>query len=360
MVISAFALLVALWAAFSAHRSSRAAMLANAPEMFVQCAVRPLNDEDDQLHLSIVNSGPTEALDLYVELYPRLSQTELNDDFPTQLPLSTWREPRVLAKASINLTSRMLMYRGLGLDPGFYSRGFLFAWVFWKDRLGNRYSRLTPVYDLDFSDCGVTSSLRTIGPTKVSPSAQAQWKIDAKRRKRTRHRKRLPYQVIDPRIRMQSIYSVELEPGDFAKPIGEIFSKVNVAELPYPLLTITSEQEGLSPRMYAVSEEPGVVEAVWQYLQPWAEPVADTQIRFYTAVDQYKLVRVPWNHATVVEKVESILNQVRKANDAGVPLTRLRIRFNLTEKDGDRVSASTIISGLASISPQPTSSGDSA
>ncbi|MGX0586898.1 hypothetical protein ACUXPF_003498 [Sphingomonas sanguinis] len=345
-VFPGIAICISLFAVYFARRSSQIALLANAPSVFIQSGIRPLDEHEDQLIVALVNSGPTEALDVYIELYSSLDQGEINNGFPLRLPLSTWREPRILAKSSIRLTSRMIMYRGLGLPPRFYASGFLFAWVFWKDRLGGHHARFEPVYDLDGDAHADTSKARTIGPTKVSPLAHARWKAETRRRRRLRQKRSKPHQVIDPRIRTQSVYSVKAEPGDFAKPLEELFPTAAHSTLSYPLLTITSEQEGDAPRMYVVTDEPNVVDTVWTYLTTWAEQAADTQLRRYRSLNDYTVIRIPWNHATVVAKLESILDQVRAAYQENPGRTKPpSIHLNLSETDGNRVSASSVISG---------------
>ncbi len=345
-VLPFVAILISLLAVYYSRRSSQVALLANAPVVYIQCGIRPKDENEDELKVVLINSGPTEALDVYVELYPQLEQDEINDGFPNRLPLSTWCEPRILAKSSVPITSKMIMYRGLGLPPGFYARGFLFAWVFWKDRLGGNHARLSPVYDLEGEDRLETSNRRHIGPTKVSPSAQLRWKAEAKRRKRVRQRRNIPHQMIDPRIRTQSIYSVKAEPGDFCRPLTSLFPDADPAALEFPLLTITSEQEGDAPQMFGVTDEPGVVNTVWTFFKPWGEPAADTQIRLYRSSDDYDLIRIPWNHATVAEKLAGILDQVRSAAQTNRGLANLsRLRIDLSEFDGNRVSVSAIVSG---------------
>lgn len=347
-IFPGIAICISLVAVYFARRSSQIALLANAPSVFIQSGIRPQDEHEDHLIVALVNSGPTEALDVYIELYSKLDQDEINDGFPLRLPLSTWREPRILAKSSIRLTSRMIMYRGLGLPPGFYARGFLFAWVFWKDRLGGHHARFEPVYDLDGDVHADTSKTRIIGPTKVSPLAHARWKAESRRRRRLRQRRSKPHQVIDPRIRMQSVYSVKAEPGDFAKPLEELFPTVAHSTLSFPLLTITSEQEGDAPRMYVVTDEPSVVDTVWTYFTKWAEQAADTQLRFYTSLNEYTVIRIPWNHATVVAKLEAIMEQVRAAYQENPRRTNPpAIYIDLAEADGNRVSASAVISGHA-------------
>lgn len=345
-IFPGIAICISLVAVYFARRSSQIALLANAPLVFVQSGIRPQDEHEDLLEVALVNSGPTEALDVYIELYPQLGQDEIDNEFPVRLPLSTWREPRVLAKSSIRLSSRMIMYRGLGLSPGFYARGFLFAWVFWKDRLGGRHARFGPVYDLESDGHVDTSNKRMIGPTKVSPLAHARWKTDSRRRRRLRRKKCIPHQRIEPRIRMQSIYSAKREPGEFVKPLRELFPTFEQSALVFPLLTITSEQEGDAPRMYVVTDEPNVVDTVWTYFTTWAEQAADTQIRLYRSVDDYIVIRIPWNHATVVTKFEAMIDQVRTAYQESPGRTKLPpVRLDLSEIDGERVSASTIISG---------------
>ena len=345
-VLPFVAILISLFAVYYSRRSSQIALLANAPMVFVQCGIRPKDENEDELKVVLINSGPTEALDVYVELYPRLDQDEINEGFTDRLPLSTWREPRILAKSAVPITSKMIMYRGLGLPPGFYARGFLFAWVFWKDRLGDNHARLSPVYDLEREDHTETSNRRHIGPTKVSPSAHLRWRSEARRRKWKRQKRAIPYQIIDPRIRMQSIYSVKAEPGDFQRPLTSLFPDADPSALEFPLLTITSEQEGDAPQMFVVTDEPGVVDTVWTFFKPWSEPAADTQIRLYRSSDVYDLIRIPWNHATVANKLSAILDQVRSAyqTDRG-PANPSRLRIDLSELDGDRVSVSAIVSG---------------
>ena len=59
-------------------------------------------------------------------------------------------------------------------------------------------------------------------------------------------------------------------------------------------------------------------------------------------------MRIPWNHATVVDKLEAVLGEVRMAYQRD-PLLKMapRVRLDLSESDGDHVSASSIISGIA-------------
>lgn len=343
LLVSIAALLVSTIALFYSRRSTRIALLANAPEVFVQCGINRLDDEEDLLLLGFTNSGPTEALDVYVELYDRLDQKELQDSFTYRMPIATWHEARILAKSTIRLEARMIMYRGLGLDAGFYARGFTFAWVFWKDRLGNRHQRLSPVYDLETELSIDLIHKRHVGPTKVSPAIQLEWMSDYKKRRRHRRRGK-PFTMIDPRIKNRSVYQVKFEPGEYLRPLNDLFPEFSTYDFDYPLITVTSEQEGGAPGMVAAKGEQDTIRTVWQTLQPWAVRTADTQIRLYRSSTEYDLMRIPWNHATASAIVSSIASQISDDGSASARSGKKRIRLDLLEIDPEKGSESIIIS----------------